>query len=65
MCFHKRGGPRHDRNRIHFDIEAIDRAGEVARLMSLGATFLRETEQYTVLCDPEGNQFCVVSAQKN
>lgn len=63
LCFHKRGGPRHDRNRIHFDIEATDRVQEVARLKSLGASFLRETEQYTVLRDPEGNQFCVVSVK--
>ena len=65
ICFHKRGGPRHDRNRLHFDIEAIDRVREVARLISLGASFLRETEQYTVLRDPEGNQFCVVSVQRH
>lgn len=64
MCFHKRDGPLHDRNRIHFDIEAIDRAREVARLMSLGASFLRKTEQYTVLRDPEDNQFCVVSVKQ-
>ena len=65
LCFHQRGGPRADRNRVHFDLEAIDRAREVARMMSLGATIFRETEQYTVLRDPEGNQFCVVATRED
>jgi hypothetical protein len=60
LCFQKMEGPRPERNRIHFDIEAEDRAAEVARLLALGATHLRETEGFTVLRDPEGNQFCVV-----
>lgn len=64
LCFHQRSGPRPERNRIHFDVQAVDRAAEVARLTALGATFLRETEQYTVLRDPEGNQFCVVAAKQ-
>ncbi|CAN7274829.1 VOC family protein [Bosea sp. LjRoot237] len=63
LCFHLRTGPRPERNRIHFDIQAAHRSAEVARLTALGATFLRETEQYTVLRDPEGNQFCVVAAK--
>ena len=63
LCFQKMEGPRPTRNRIHFDIEAEDRAAEVARLLSLGATRMRETEGYTVLRDPEGNQFCVVNAK--
>lgn len=60
LCFQKMDGPRPWRNRIHFDIEAEDRAAEVARLAALGATPMRETAGYTVLRDPEGNQFCVV-----
>jgi Glyoxalase-like domain len=60
LCFQKMDGPRPVRNRIHFDIEAEDRAAEVARLLALGATPMRETEGFTVLRDPEGNQFCVV-----
>lgn len=64
LCFHLRTGPRTERNRIHFDVEAADRAAEVARLTALGATILREAGQYTVLRDPEGNQFCVVAAKR-
>ena len=60
LCFHLRSGPRPERNRVHLDIVAPDSAAEVARLTDMGATLMREAEGYTVLRDPEGNQFCVV-----
>jgi hypothetical protein len=51
------------KNRVHLDRATSDRAAEVARLVSLGAT---EGETYqvsglswTVLSDPAGNEFCV------
>lgn len=63
LCFHRVGGPRPDRNRIHFDIPASDRRAEIARLVALGAQPPhREGEGYSVLRDPEGNPFCVVDA---
>ena len=61
LCFHLRCGERPARNRVHLDIAADDRKEEVARLISLGATFVRETADYTVLNDPEGNNFCITS----
>jgi hypothetical protein len=61
LCFHLRQGERPARNRVHLDIAASDRRREVERLLSLGATFVRETDAYTVLNDPEGNNFCVTS----
>ncbi len=55
--------PRGGKNRLHLDLVTEDRAGEVARLVSIGATELTEHEMpglsWTVLADPEGNQFCV------
>ncbi|MEQ1900838.1 MAG: VOC family protein [Devosia sp.] len=62
LCFQLRTGPRPERNRIHFDLSTADRAGEIARLIALGAKIWKETEAFTVLRDPEGNQFCVVGA---
>ncbi|WP_202460117.1 VOC family protein [Streptomyces sp. SID1328] len=53
------------KNRLHIDLHAGPerRAGEVARLTALGATVLREVTEpagaWTVLADPEGNEFCV------
>ncbi|MEU6642255.1 VOC family protein [Saccharomonospora sp. NPDC046836] len=55
--------PRAGKNRIHVDLETTDRPGDVAKLVGLGATQLAEHEApgfaWTVLSDPEGNQFCV------
>ncbi|MFD4255092.1 VOC family protein [Amycolatopsis thermoflava] len=54
---------RAGKNRLHLDLATIDRDGEVARLVGLGAAKLAEHEvpglTWTVLTDPEGNQFCV------
>ncbi|MBX5158935.1 VOC family protein [Rhizobium sp. NZLR8] len=61
LCFHLRQGERPARNRVHLDIAADDREKEVKRLLSLGATLVRETDAYCVLNDPEGNNFCVTS----
>jgi len=57
--------PRTGKNRVHIDWRASDRAKEVARLVGLGATVLAEHEAgafaWTVLADPEGNEFCVAA----
>jgi hypothetical protein len=60
ICFQNVEGTRPDNNRVHFDIEAVDRAGEVERLKAAGAQAERVLPTYTVMRDPEGNQFCVV-----
>jgi len=51
--------------RIHLDLYTEDQAGEVARLMDLGATEVVWDKRppdadYVILADPEGNRFCVV-----
>ncbi|GAB2985599.1 VOC family protein [Saccharothrix stipae] len=55
--------PTPGKNRVHFDTHVEDRAGEVARLVGLGATEIAEHTvpglTWTVLADPDGNQFCV------
>ena len=57
--------PRTGKNRVHIDWRTSDRAKEVARLVGLGATVLAEHEAgtfaWTVLADPEGNEFCVAA----
>lgn len=62
LCFHLMGGPRSERNRVHFDIAAEEPNAEIARLVALGACPSRGGDGYTVLRDPEGNPFCVVMA---
>ena len=58
--------PRAGKNRVHLDLGADDRAAEVKRLVELGAGEVAEHEvpglAWTVLTDPEGNEFCVSSA---
>jgi predicted enzyme related to lactoylglutathione lyase len=57
--------PRIVKNRIHFDLGTEDRPAEVERVVGLGATVLEEYKHpgmaWTVLLDPEGNEFCIGS----
>jgi Glyoxalase-like domain len=51
--------------RIHLDLYTQDQAGEVQRLIGLGATEVHWDKRpadadYVILADPEGNRFCVV-----
>jgi hypothetical protein len=47
------------KNRLHLDLSADDPTAEIARLTELGATVLAERSRWTVLADPDGNEFCV------
>ena len=57
--------PKSSKNRVHLDLHTDDRPAEVERLVDLGATVLGEQAvpglAWTVLADPEGNEFCVGS----
>ena len=54
------------RDQMHLDLYADDQEAQVRRLMRLGATHVRDNrdpdDDYVVLADPEGNQFCVCAA---
>ena len=60
ICFQNVEGRRYDNNRLHLDIEVSDRNGAVERLRLAGAEAVRVLPKYTVMLDPEGNQFCLV-----
>ena len=52
------------KNRVHLDLRGASMADEVERLRRLGATVLAERSlgddvRWTVMADPEGNEFCV------
>jgi hypothetical protein len=55
--------PKRAKNRMHVDVAAADCGAEVARLVELGATRVADVDEWgyrwTVLQDPEGNEFCV------
>ena len=42
------------KNRVHVDV-----FGDVDELLANGATLIERQERWTVLADPEGNEFCV------
>ena len=51
--------------RLHLDLYTEDQAGEIERLLALGATEIHWDKRppdadYVILADPEGNRFCVV-----
>ncbi|MBA2555689.1 MAG: VOC family protein [Geodermatophilaceae bacterium] len=54
------------KNRMHVDFGTADRSTEVERLVALGASTHGEHDEFgvrwTVLADPEGNEFCVGGA---
>jgi hypothetical protein len=55
------------KNRMHLDLMAPDPEAEVSRLVELGATRVADMDEYgytwTVMADPEGNEFCVAKAR--
>ncbi|MDV6011353.1 VOC family protein [Haloechinothrix sp. LS1_15] len=61
--------PKSVKNRTHLDLLSTDRAGDVRWLVQLGATEVAEESipdflDWTVLTDPEGNEFCVGQLQE-
>lgn len=58
------------KNRLHWDFaphSSDDRDAEITRLVDLGATIINvgqpEDASWTILADPDGNEFCVLSAR--
>jgi catechol 2,3-dioxygenase-like lactoylglutathione lyase family enzyme len=56
--------------RLHLDLYTEDQAGEVERLLALGATEIHWDKRppdadYVILADPEGNRFCVVDVSRD
>jgi predicted enzyme related to lactoylglutathione lyase len=51
------------RDQMHLDLYTDDQAAEVRRLAGLGAQVVRHhldpDDDYVVMTDPEGNEFCV------
>ncbi len=66
ICFMPVTDKKIVKNRVHLDIttSAEDRDQEIERLLALGAhrADIGQTgkESWTVLADPEGNEFCVI-----
>jgi predicted enzyme related to lactoylglutathione lyase len=61
-------GHKGSKNRVHLDLRPDDQAAEIARLEGLGArrVHIGQTgaEDWVVMADPEGNEFCVLQARR-
>ena len=70
ICFMPVEDVKTVKNRLHFDLnpDPDDREAEIERILTLGArrVDIGQTgdESWTVLADPEGNEFCVVRPKK-
>jgi predicted enzyme related to lactoylglutathione lyase len=68
VAFQKVPEERVGKNRVHIDFATDDLAGEVERLVGLGATALAEHAMpdftWRVMEDPAGNVFCVCAAHE-
>lgn len=59
IFFQESKRPKNERGRIHFDIVGRSRDSEVERAIGFGATVKAVRDRYTVMFDPEGNEFCI------
>ena len=64
ILFYKVPEPKTVKNRVHVDLAAKDPDAEIGRLVSLGATVVERRSgglgnTWTVMLDPEGNEFCI------
>jgi hypothetical protein len=55
------------KNRVHLDLTAADRQTAAAELIAIGATMTetrtQEGHTWSVMADPEGNEFCLATGQ--
>jgi hypothetical protein len=67
ICFQKVSDEKHEKNRLHFDLDIGEGELEQAieELTALGATRVDIGQplecSWAVLADPEGNEFCVIA----
>ena len=70
ICFMPVSERKTGKNRLHLDLSPgpDERDAEIERILALGASRVdigqSGTESWTVLADPEGNEFCVLRPKK-
>ena len=67
LLFVQNDDPKSVKNRLHIDLNPTDQAAEVDRVIGLGAKQVdvgqTGEETWVVLADPEGNEFCILTAR--
>jgi hypothetical protein len=60
--------PKAGKNRLHLDLAPDDQPAEIERLVDMGARHVDigqpSRRGWTVLADPEGNEFCVLQGER-
>ena len=74
ICLMPAGEDKSVKNRVHLDLNPggdvgpEERDAEIARILSLGARHVdigqTGDESWTVLADPEGNEFCILRPKR-
>jgi predicted enzyme related to lactoylglutathione lyase len=74
ICLMPAGEEKSAKNRVHLDLNpggeagADDRDAEISRILGLGARRVdigqTGNESWTVLADPEGNEFCILRPKR-
>jgi len=64
ICFQQVEIEQRLKTPVHLDIEATDRQAEVERLVALGATVKEQFSSHTWMLDPDGHDFCIVTAAR-
>ena len=62
LCFQQVPEPKRGKNRVHFDMICADRDAQIARVEELGgkrAEGYPTDQDFVVMLDPEGNEFCL------
>ena len=63
LAFQRVADPTPGKNRLHLDLHVPDRTATAQELLADGATLVAERAEHgftwTVLADPDGNQFCL------
>lgn len=66
LAFQRVPEEKSSKNRLHLDMSHPDREALIARILELGGSRIAdrgdEAFSWTVLADPEGNEFCVADA---
>jgi Glyoxalase-like domain len=68
ICFSAGHDAKFTKNRLHIDLDPDDHDAEVERLTGLGATNAdigQGDVPWTVLADPEGNEFCILRPHRS
>jgi hypothetical protein len=64
LFFQEVVAPKQSRNRVHLDLVGESRTAEIERLRALGASVRDHHESFSVMQDPEGNEFCVLDPER-